>query len=95
MQYADYAMAELEELQKKYKDVLVKAKDNITQSRSSAAVDEIDVFWFENKKFVEFIRLELLINFFERYTIHPSFPQSVGIGCPISVGGKINVLSIR
>ncbi|TEB05580.1 hypothetical protein Psch_02621 [Pelotomaculum schinkii] len=66
MQYADCAMAELEELQKKYKDVLVKAKDSITQSRSSAAVDEIGVFWFENKKFVEFI----LAQYFAPYSTY-------------------------
>jgi len=66
MQYADYAIAELEELQKKYKDVLVKAKGNITKSRSSAAIDEIGVFWFENKKFIEFI----LTQYFAPYSTY-------------------------
>ena len=66
MQYVDYAMSELEELQKKYKNVLLKSKSSITQSCLSAVVDEIGVFWFENKKFVEFI----MSQYFEPYSTY-------------------------
>ena len=46
--------AELKELQTRYRDVLVKAKDNIFSTDSIAVIDEINVFWQQNKKLVEF-----------------------------------------
>lgn len=55
MQDANYAMDELVTLQEKYREVLMKAKSNILQSHSPAAIDEISVFWFKNKRLVEFI----------------------------------------
>lgn len=46
--------AELKELQTGYRDVLLKAKDNIFRTDSVAVIDEINVFWQQNKKLVEF-----------------------------------------
>ena len=45
---------ELKELQIRYRDVLLKAKDNIFKVDSVAVIDEINVFWRKNKKLVEF-----------------------------------------
>lgn len=45
---------ELKELQSRYRDVLLKAKDNIFKTDSTAVIDEINVFWQKHKKLVEF-----------------------------------------
>ncbi len=45
---------ELNDLQIRYKDVLLKAKDNIFKTDSIAVIDEINVFWQKNRRLVEF-----------------------------------------
>lgn len=45
---------ELKDLQIRYKNVLLKAKDNIFRTDTNAIVDEINVFWYKNRKLVEF-----------------------------------------
>ncbi len=54
---------ELKELQTDYKEVLLKAKDNIFKTDSMAIIDEIKVFWERNRKLVEFA----LRNFVQPY----------------------------
>lgn len=46
---------ELRELQKRYKNVLLGAKDKIFKSNTAAIIDEIVVFWQQNKKLVRFV----------------------------------------
>ena len=45
---------ELRELQMRYREVLLKAKDNIFFMDSISIIDEINIFWRKNKKMVEF-----------------------------------------
>jgi len=45
---------ELKELQIRYRDVLLKANENIFRAGSIAIIDEINVFWRKNRKLVEF-----------------------------------------
>lgn len=45
---------ELQELQLNYKEVLLKAREDIFESKTGAVIDEIKVFWQRNKKLVEF-----------------------------------------
>lgn len=54
---------ELKELQIRYRDVLINAKDSIFKTNSMAVIDEINVFWLKNKKLVEFA----LRNFVQPY----------------------------
>jgi hypothetical protein len=54
VQSNDLLKVELRELQKKYKNVLLEAKDKIFKSNTAAIIDEIGVFWQQNKKLVRF-----------------------------------------
>ncbi len=45
---------ELKKLQRRYREVLIKATDNIFRTDSIAVIDELTVFWHKNKRLVEF-----------------------------------------
>lgn len=51
----DLLKAELKNLQQQYKNVLLAANENIFKTDSLAIIDEINVFWQQNKKLVQFI----------------------------------------
>ncbi len=44
---------EIKQLQIRYREILLKAKDNIFNDDSIAVIDEINVFWYKNKKLIE------------------------------------------
>ena len=62
----DIVLEQLSDVQSKYKALLINLRDSFEKSSSSVVFDEINIFWFKNKKLINL----LFKSYFKPYTTY-------------------------